>query len=81
MKKEDKVTLYWDKKENCIGGSYPLSSVGKNCLHLLFSRLDDKLIHDLTNLGLDVKTLKLSIEPIKGDTRFASQRANNKDKV
>lgn len=80
MKATDKLRAYWDKEDQCIGGWHPLGHQTRCDLNMLFDAWCHpgegraSFIYELDKRGYDLTTLKFSIEPKKGNVRFASQR-------
>ena len=74
MKARDKLRLHWDRKERCLGGWHPLGSQTQCDLAWLFGVVTPEVLAELKTRGYDPETLKFSIEPAKGNPRFASQR-------
>jgi len=76
MKVRDKLRVWWFKRENDMGGFHPLGQFTKGDLgYLLFAM--EPIWKELERRGYDPKTLKFSIEPQKGNTRFTSQREDH----
>ena len=73
LKASDKLRIYYMKGENDMGGFHPLGQGTKSDLGYLLFALEP-IWKELEQRGYDPKTLKLSIEPKAGNTRFASQR-------
>lgn len=74
MKKVDKLSAHWSKKENDHMINWPVGVQTKAdawYLHGIFSK---EFKEELERRGYDLKTLKFSIEPQQGNPRFASQR-------
>ena len=42
LKKKEKLTAYWDKKENCIGAYHPLGFMTQTDAHYLFDNVFTK---------------------------------------
>ena len=75
MKLNDKLHAYWSKRENDLMVWHP-EGTGTRCDgHWLVGSVFVKAFTDeLKTRGYDVTTMRFSIEPQKGNTRFASQR-------
>lgn len=69
----DKLRVRWCRRERDMLALYPLgsqtSSDGGWLLHAL-----GPILEELERRGYDKTTLRVSIEPARGNTRFASQR-------
>ena len=64
LKKKDKLTAYWDKKENCIGAYHPLGFMTQTDAHYLFDKVFTKeFVKEMTDRGYDVTTMKFEISP------------------
>lgn len=64
LKKKEKLTVYWDKKENCIGAYHPLGFMTQTDAHYLFDKVFTKeFVKEMTDRGYDVTTLKFEISP------------------
>lgn len=64
LKKKDKLTAYWDKKENCIGAYHPLGFMTQADAHYLFDKVFTKdFVKEITDRGYDVRTMKFEISP------------------
>lgn len=64
LKKKDKLTAYWDKKENCIGAYHPLGFMTQTDAHYLFDKVFTKeFVKEMTDRGYDVRTMKFEISP------------------
>lgn len=64
LKKKDKLTAYWDKKENCVGAYYPLGFMTQTDAHYLFDKVFTKeFVKEMTDRGYDVRTMKFEISP------------------
>lgn len=64
LKKKDKLTAYWDKKENCIGAYHPLGFMTQADAHYLFDNVFAKeFVKEMTDRGYDVTTMKFEISP------------------
>lgn len=64
LKKKDKLTAYWDKKENCIGAYHPLGFMTQTDAHYLFDNVFTKeFVKEMTDRGYDVTTMKFEISP------------------
>lgn len=64
LKKKEKLTAYWDKKENCIGAYHPLGFMTKTDAHYLFDNVFTKeFVKEMTDRGYDVTTMKFEISP------------------
>jgi len=75
MKQSDKLHVKWSIRERDLIINFPLGIQTKCDGHFLASKVFSKEItDDLEKRGYDLTTLKFSIEPKKGDERFASQR-------
>ena len=62
--KKDKLTAYWDKKENCIGAYHPLGFMTQTDAHYLFDKVFTKeFVKEMTDRGYDVTTMKFEISP------------------
>lgn len=77
MKAKDKLRVSWDRKENCLTYYCPLGFQTKCDASYMSGIITDEVAQELYNRGYDITTLKFSIEPIKGNTSFASQRNIN----
>ena len=75
MKAADKLRANWSKREQDIMLHFPLGSGTKSDAALLAHTFNRQFTDDLASRGYDIRTLKFSIEPMAGDTRFASQRS------
>lgn len=72
---KDKLRLYWDRKERCLGGWHPLGSQTQCDLAWLFGDvMTPAVLAEFKRRGYDPATLRMSIEPLAGNDRFASQR-------
>lgn len=64
LKKKEKLTAYWDKKENCIGAYHPLGFMTQTDAHYLFDNVFTKeFVKEMTDRGYDVRTMKFEISP------------------
>ena len=64
LKKKEKLTAYWDKKENCIGAYHPLGFMTQTDAHYLFDKvLTKEFVKEMTDRGYDVTTMKFEISP------------------
>lgn len=64
LKKKDKLTAYWDKKENCIGAYHPIGFMTQTDAHYLFDKVFTKeFVKEMTDRGYDVTTMKFEISP------------------
>lgn len=64
LKKKEKLTAYWDKKENCIGAYHPLGFMTQTDAHYLFDKVFTKeFVKEMTDRGYDVTTMKFEISP------------------
>ena len=74
MKLYDKLRAYWSKRERDIMLFHPLGVSTSSDAHWLSGIFNKQFTDELERRGYDVTTMKFSIEPQKGNTRFASQR-------
>jgi len=83
LKKEDKLSVCWSEKEQDYMINFPLGIGTSSDGHLLHGFLftdyhkDEtfaELLKELESRGYDPKTLKISIEPKRGEGKFESQR-------
>ena len=74
MKRNDKLHTYWSKKENDLMVWHP-EGAGTRCDgHWLVGSVFVKAFTDeLIARGYDVTTMRFSVEPRKGNPKFASQ--------
>lgn len=79
MKARDKLRLMWSRRERCLGGWHPLGSQTHCDLAWLFGVITPDVLAEFERRGYDPQTLKLSIEPAKGNPRFASQRDDQRE--
>lgn len=64
LKKKEKLTAYWDKKENCIGAYHPLGFMTQTDAYYLFDNVFTKeFVKEMTDRGYDVTTMKFEISP------------------
>lgn len=64
LKKKEKLTAYWDKKENCIGAYHPLGFMTQTDAHYLFDNVFTKeFVKEMTDRGYDVTTMMLKSLP------------------
>lgn len=64
LEKKEKLTAYWDKKENCIGAYHPLGFMTQTDAHYLFDNVFTKeFVKEMTDRGYDVTTMKFEISP------------------
>ena len=64
LKKKEKLTAYWIKKENCIGAYHPLGFMTQTDAHYLFDNVFTKeFVKEMTDRGYDVTTMKFEISP------------------
>lgn len=64
LKKKEKLTAYWDKKENCIGAYHPLGFMTQTDAHYLFDKVFTKeFVKEMTDRGYDMRTMKFEISP------------------
>lgn len=64
LKKKEKLTAYWDKKENCIGAYRPLGFMTQTDAHYLFDKVFTKdFVKQMTDRGYDVTTMQFEISP------------------
>jgi len=70
----NKLRVTWCKQEQTRLFHTPAGDQTKCDGHLMNGFITDELVKELDERGYDVATLKFSIEPKKGDQRFASQR-------
>jgi hypothetical protein len=75
VKAEDKLRVYWNRKEQDMGVHWP-GGVSTKCdaRYILCMVLNEEVIAELERRGYDPTTLKFEISPKKGNTRFTSQR-------
>jgi len=75
LRAADKLRLYWEKSEGltCL---HPLGFQTQCDAGFLSGIFDKAFLDEMTRRGYDVKTLRFSIEPQKGNQRFSSQRPN-----
>lgn len=74
MKEKDKLRVFWCKEERTQSFFYPLGNQTKCDGGYLSGVITDKVLAELEERGYDKTTIKFSIEPKKGNERFASQR-------
>jgi hypothetical protein len=79
MKAKDKLRATWSKKDDTVSYHFPLGSQTKSDAGFLSGFITEDMARVLEARGYDITTLKFSIEPKKGDQRFASQRDNNEE--
>jgi len=79
MKAKDKLRATWCKEEQSVMFHYPLGSQTKCDGGYLSGHITEELANELEARGYDKTTLKFSIEPKKGDVRFASQREEEEE--
>lgn len=77
MKAIDKLRATWSKREKDIMLHYPLGFSTRCDGSYLSHIFGKKFTDEMDERGYDITTLKFSIEPKKGDKRFASQREEN----
>lgn len=77
MKLADKLRVVWSKRERDLMIHFPLGYGTKSDGHVMAGIFSEDVTRDLDERGYDVTTLKFSIEPKKGEQRFASQRSNH----
>jgi len=77
MRAKEKLRAVWSKREDAVLFSYPLGSQTKSDGMFLAGLLTDVIARELEERGYDKTTLKFSIEPKKGNQRFASQRGDD----
>lgn len=78
MKAKDKLRASWLKRDNDLGGRFPLGSQTKADAGFLLNALAP-IVAELERRGYDKCTFKLSIEPQAGNARFASQRLHDRE--
>lgn len=74
MRARDRLRATWSKRERDVMIHFPLgenTSADCNWLSMVLNR---DFAKELERRGYDVTTLRFSIAPRKGNTRFASQR-------
>ena len=74
MKASDKLRVTYSKRERDLMMHYPLGFMTKNDGHYLANTFSKAFTDELTQRGYDITTMKFSIEPLAGQTRFAAQR-------
>lgn len=74
MKAEDKLRATWSKREHDVMLHYPLGRSTTSDGHWLSGIFGREFTQELERRGYDVSTMKFSVEPQKGNERFASQR-------
>jgi len=74
MKQKDKLRAYWSKKEKDIMLHSPLGIQTKCDGHYLSGVFNKEFIKEMGERGYDITTVKFSIESMKGDEKFTSQR-------
>ena len=71
---KDKLRANWCKQDDTVMFHYPLGSQTNCDASFLSGHITEELANELEERGYDKTTLKFSIEPKKGNERFASQR-------
>ena len=74
MRATDKLRAWWSKRERDVMLYHPLGFQTKCDAGWLSGVLNKDFTDELDRRGYDVTTLRFSVEPKKGDPRFASQR-------
>ena len=74
MKQDKKLRAYYSKKERDIMLAFPLGVQTQSDGHFLSCVFDKKFKEEMERRGYDIETLKFSIEPQKGNQRFAGER-------
>lgn len=74
MKASDKLRANWSKRENDIMLHHPMGFGTRSDGHFLSNHFDKEFTESLKERGYDITTLKFSIEPMKGNPQFRSQR-------
>lgn len=77
MRAKDKLRAFWSKKEKDVMLHFPLGIQTTSDARFLADIFNKKFEEEITKRGYDISTLKFSIEPIKGNQDFASQRVKN----
>jgi len=74
MRAKDKLRATWSNRENDVMLHYPLGFQTKCDGHWLSGIFCKEFTDELESRGYDKKTMKFSVEPMRGNERFASQR-------
>lgn len=74
MRAADKLRATYSAKENDVMLHFPLGVGTSSDGHWLASVFDKSFTEQLAARGYDVATMKFSVEPEKGNSKFASQR-------
>jgi hypothetical protein len=76
MRSSDKLRAFW--KDNDSSGWSPLGyGTSSDARYLLCEVLTNDVYKELESRGYDISTLRFSIEPQKGNTKFRSQRQDD----
>lgn len=79
MKTTDKLRAWWSRKDGDVMLYHPLGSQTKTDAGWLSGIINKAFTEELDRRGYDLSTLRFSIEPKKGNERFASQRMIEKE--
>ena len=74
IKQRDCLRAYWSETERDMMYYFPLGIQTKCDAGFLCSVLNKEFKAEMTRRGYDIKTMRFSIHPAKGNDRFASQR-------
>lgn len=80
-RQRDKLRASWSKRENDLMFHFPLGTSTKTDAGFLASVFTDEVTEELRRRGYDLTTLKFSIEPAKGNQKFASERGEEQSDV
>jgi len=74
MKQTDKLRATWSRKERDVMLHFPPGRQTQCDGHYLSSVFNNEFVAELVRRGYDIETMKFSVEPSRGNDRFASQR-------
>ena len=76
VRPSDCLRAYWSKRERDLMLFHPLGQATSCDAHWLSGVFGKQFTDELSSRGYDVTTLRFSVEPKRGEQRFASQRSN-----
>lgn len=77
MKTKDRLRVVWSKQEECLMFHFPLGIQTQCDAGFLNGVFSKEFLGELGIRGYDIKTIRFSIEPQAGNTKFASQRKDS----
>ena len=74
MQSTEKLRVFWSKKTKDLILWHPFGVGTKSDAHWLAGVFNEDFTNELEKRGYNISTLKFSVEPKKGEKKFASQR-------